>query len=252
MTQSAPILQSHIPQIQRDRAAARLPSMVPVAPGDWLQVDDAYAGQLAEKARLIAAHRDRVMACLPEARDAAAELLTVVLAEIAMRPDFAMVGHGIRRPDGVVVSPDPKDPLLTLSQLVQEDLCILQKQGDEHVLTAALLCFPASWTLAEKIGRPLTVIHVPVAPYDDGIAARVQRLFDGVQPGRPVWRANLLRYEDPTLFQPRAEADQRPVGRPDSAFERSERQTVLRLPGTRAVVFSIHTHVVRRGAISQG
>ena len=128
----------------------------------------------------------------------------------------------------------------------QEDFCILQRQGDEHVLTAALLCFPSAWTLSEKIGRPLTSIHIPVPSYDAGIAARVQRLFDGVQPGRPVWRANHLRYDYPDLYQPHTEANPRPVGNPHSPYERSERQTVLRLPGTGAVVFSIHTTMVQR------
>ncbi len=42
--------------------------MYPVAPGDWLRVDQAYGAQLAEKARLIAADRDRVIAILPGAK----------------------------------------------------------------------------------------------------------------------------------------------------------------------------------------
>ena len=152
------------------------------------------------------------------------------------------------RPDGVEVAVDRTDPLLTLSRLIQEDICILERRGEEHVLSAALLCFPAAWTLAEKLGRPLTRIHVPVPAYDDGIAARVQRLFDGVQAGRPLWRANLLRYDNSDLFQPYTEAMRRKVGAPDSPFERSERQTVFRLPRTGAVVFAIHTTVIRRGA----
>jgi hypothetical protein len=56
----------------------------------------------------------------------------------------------------------------------------MERRGDEHVLTAAVLCFPASWHLADKIGRPLTTIHVPVKVYDETLARRVQRLFDGV------------------------------------------------------------------------
>ncbi len=246
MTQNAPILQSRVPGPQRSAAAARLPAMQPVAPGEWLSVDDAYAPQLAEKARLIAWDRSRVIRVLPEAVDAVAELFAVVLAELAMRSDYGFDGDAVVRPDGERVTLDVSDPLGTLSRLVQEDFCILQKQGDEHVLTAALLCFPAAWTLGEKIGRPLTSIHVPVASYNEGIAKRVQRMFDGVQPGRPVWRANLLRYDSPALFQPHTESAPRPVGTPDSPFERSERQTVLRLPGTGAVVFSIHTTMIRR------
>lgn len=136
--------------------------------------------------------------------------------------------------------------MLTLSRLIQEDICLLERQGAEHVLTAALLCFPAAWTLAEKIGQPLTRIHRPVHAYDAAIAGRVQRLFDGVQAGRPLWRANLLRYDMPELFQPYTEAAGRKVGTADSRYERSERQTILRLPDTGAVAFVIHTTVVKR------
>lgn len=235
------VLQPEIPPTQRAAAAARLPAMRPVAQGEWLRADAAYSGQLAEKARLIRADRDAVIAVLPGAEDASAELLTTVLAELAVAPGYAFVGEGILRPDGAVVEVDARDPMLTLSRLVQEDFCVLQKQGDEHVLTAALLCFPASWTLREKIGRPLMRIHKTVDSYDIGIGQRVQRLFDGVQPGRPVWRANLLRYADPSLYHPRTEGQPPDPARKAGQYERSERQTVLRLPGTGAVVFSIHT-----------
>ena len=42
-----------------------------------------------------------------------------------------------------------------LAGLAQEDFCVMQAQPDgAYALTAALLCFPAHWRLAEKLGRP--------------------------------------------------------------------------------------------------
>ena len=96
-----------------------------------------------------------------------------------------------------------------------------------------------------RSGKPLVRIHDPVDEYTDRIAARVQRLFDGVQDGKPMWRANALRYHDAALHQPRRENDPRPVGAPDAPYLRSERQTVLRLPQSGAVAFMIHTTVVK-------
>ena len=110
------------------------------------------------------------------------------------------------------------------------------------MLTAAALCFPANWRLADKIEQPLTGIHAPVEEYDADIARRVQRLFDGVRAGRPLWRFNKLRYADADLHQPR----RRETGR-DMPFIRSERQCILRLPESDAVAFTIHTYVVRDG-----
>ncbi len=255
MSGTKAILQAEIPPAQVAAAEQRLPQVTPVAPGEWLRVDAAYAAQLAEKARLVAERRGDVIAVLPGAEEAVAELLGRVLDELAVRAEFTVSGDRVTRPDGVTVAVDRGEPLLTLSRLVQEDFCIHQKDGAEHVLTAALLCFPAAWTLAEKIGKPLGRIHLPVARYDAEVARRVQRMFDMVRPEQALWRSNLLRYDDPALFQPHTEANPRPVGRPTSPYLRSERQTILRLPSTGAVVFSIHTTVCRwaeQGAAGAG
>ena len=245
MSGTKTILQAEIPPAQVAAAEQRLPQVSPVGPAEWLLVDAAYAAQLAEKARLVAERRGDVIAILPGAEEAVAELLETVLAELARRADFTVSGDRVTRPDGVTVAVDRDEPLLTLSRLVQEDFCIHQKDSAEHVLTAALLCFPAAWTLAEKLGKPLGRIHLPVARYDAEVARRVQRMFDMVRPEQALWRSNLLRYDDPALFQPNTEAYPRPVGRPTSPYLRSERQTILRLPSTGAVVFSIHTTVCR-------
>ena len=241
-----PILQSHLPEaIWMTPATARLPGILPVEGEDWLRVDDAYAAQMAERERLISATPEAVHALLPEAAEAAGELLDKVLDCLTRMPGFARRGDVIHRPDGREAIIDRAAPLLTLGRLVQPDFCILTPDGKgEHLLSAAILCFPASWTLAQKIGHPLTRIHVPVPEYDPRMAARVQRLFDAVRPEQPLWRGNALIYDDPTLHQPRREGEARP--RPvQNLYLRSERQCLLRLPRSGAVVFAIHTTVLR-------
>lgn len=242
---SAPILQSRLPFAPwMDPRTARLPGILPVQGDDWLRVDDAFAGQMAERDRLFAEKPWLVLGMLDTARPAADELYRMILSRLAQTPGYQVDPGSVRRPDGVVVPLRPDQPMLTLGRLVQEDLCLMEQQGDEHVLTAAALCFPASWWLPEKLGRPLLGIHVPVPDYDPEIARRVQRLFDAIRPGQPLWRANALVYRDPTLHQPRRESDPR-TDRRGGSFVRSERQCLVRLPETRAVLFSIHTYVVR-------
>lgn len=231
-----------ITEIQRQAAAARLPGIQPVTGMDWITTDDSYADQIALKQTLRAERSMDVLRQLPEADDAAAELLVEVLKLLKHRAGFDVLATKIICPDGRHVDTSGA-PLQVLSQVLQEDLVIHQPMGDVHGMTAALLCFPASWTLAQKIGKPLTAIHNPVPEYDANLAKRVQRLFDGIQVGRPLWRANLLRYDDPALYQPRTEGNPRPVGTAQSLYERSERQTLFRLPQSRAVVFAIHTVV---------
>jgi len=229
-----------------------LPGIAPLAEADWLIVDEAYAGQMAERDRLIAEAPETVVALEHEALDAANELLDKVVTVVLDRPqgDFLCEGDSIQRPDGHRVSIERSAPLKTLGHLVQEDFCILQKRGAEHVLTGAVLCFPASWSLSEKFGSPLVGIHIPVDSYTDDIAKRVQRLFDGVRPGRPLWRFNALWYDDPKLHQPRLSSERRmPVDPSSAPYFRSEKQSILRLPETDAVVFSIHTFLLARADV---
>ena len=244
------VLQKALPAEMR--ADGRLPGVAPLGAADWLRVDEAYAGQMAERRARLAGQRGDVLFESDVAGDAAREVLHEALA-VLPGLGFRVEGSRVSCPDGVVVDAGADSPLAVLGRIVQEDICILQKEGDEHVLTGAVLCFPAGWTLAEKAGRPLTRIHVPVASYDAGIAARVQRLFDGVQPGRPLWRNNWLRYDSAELFQPFSETDppRAPVNPDTAPYVRAERQCILRLAISRAVIFSIHTWVVPAAAAAQ-
>ena len=239
------ILQTHIPYDAFAEVA--LPGISPMKMTDWLIIDEAYAGQMALREELLARRCGDVLALDEHACAAAAELLDVILELLEEKEGFLVSGTVVTCPDGRKVTLDGQDPLGSVARLVQEDICILQRQGDQHVLTGAVLCFPASWSLSEKFGKPLTGIHVPVDSYDDNIARRVQRLFDGVRVERPMWRKNLLWYNNPDLFQPRSENERRtPVDKSSAPYLRSERQSILRLPRSEAVVFSIHTFVVAR------
>lgn len=222
-----------------------LPGVAPCAAQDWLRVDDAYGAQMARRTALLAERRDEVLWLDPNAREAADELLAEVL-KLLPAMGFDVAQEEVICPDGRRADIAQNDPLGTLGHLVQEDLCILEKQEAEHVLTGAVLCFPASWRLAEKAGRSLVGIHVPVEEYEESLARRVQRLFDGVKAGRPLWRFNKLWYDDAELHQPRSAQGPRRIAPMQVAapFIRSERQCILRLPKTDAVVFSIHTYVI--------
>ena len=131
------------------------------------------------------------------------------------------------------------------------DICIMEKPADanEHVLTAAALCFPANWHLSEKINRPMTAIHEPVEDYDALVAKRVQRIFDAMRPERPVWRMNYLHYRDAELFQPYR---LRPVKAKDGKYVRCERQTLIKLPDTDAIIFGTDPQPITPAAFYHG
>lgn len=246
MNTSKPICQSSLPVAPwTDALAARLPGLQPVAEGDWLRVDDAYAGQMAYRDVLIATRREEVVMRADGPVAAEAMLLEQVVAAVLALPSYARVEGGVRRPDGVVVDlAADENPVATAARLAQEDFLILEQTPDGHVLTSAVLCFPASWTLGQKIGRNMMGIHQPVDRYDADIAKRVNRVMDVLQQGNAVWRANVLCYNDPELHQPRLEHERRPFDPEGPVYVRVERQALKRLTPT-ATVFSIHTYLVR-------
>ena len=238
-----PILQNQIPF--NPLQAQNLPGIQPLTPQDWLLPDDAFAAQMIVREQLLDHHREDVLVLDAGAMPAAQELLGLVLDQLYSRD-----GEQVQRADGQLVDLDWQDPLATLGRITQQDFCILEKRGDEHVMTGAVLCFPASWTLSEKFQAPLTGIHSPVDSYNASIATRVQRLFDGVQAGRPLWRFNGLWYRNPALHQPRRQYETRDeIHDAEAEYLRSEKQMILRLPKTQAVVFCILTYVLARADV---
>ena len=237
------ILQKQIPY---DTSYPNLPGTRPISPDEWIICDDAFSQQMALRDKLIETKKDKVLAISDEAQEAAVELLKMTLDFCVSKLGYKKNVNKIIRPDKVSVEIDLNEPMTFLGRLVQNDFCILQKKDNEHVLTAAALCFPASWSLEEKFLKPLIDIHIPVKAYDGNIAKRVQRLFDGLQINRPVWRFNALYYEDPNLFQPRSVNQPRKKPAPNQVnYFRSERQTLVKLPKTMAIVFGIHTFVLK-------
>lgn len=224
-------------------ATRRLPGIQPLDLNDWIWADSAFARQMAYRDHLLQTKRDKVTALRPAAQEAADELLGVVLEHLESIAGYCVKNTYVKRPDDVEIVTDHANAIETLLRLVQQDFCILTKDQSEHVLQAAALCFPASWTLAEKIGHPMIRIHKPVEEYDSDLAKRVQNLFDRMHVDRPLWRANCLIYSNPDLFQPQQEGYVRePQG--SARWVRVERQSLRKLPQTGAIVFGIHTCVV--------
>jgi hypothetical protein len=232
------ILQKAIPYHWTD--AAKLPGVMPLDPQEWIIFDEAYAGQMVER-EILLQNTDEVIAVDRNSEAAACELLDTLLNFLSKKVGFQVFQTYVVTPDMRTVKINYDAPLLTCGLLVQNDFCIMQKLDDKHVLSAAVLCFPANWRLDEKFMKPLFLIHENVPEYTHGIAKRVDRIFEGIRVNQPLWRFNVLEYSNATLHQPyRLNSDRLP------SFTRSERQTFLKLPGTGAVVFGIHTFVIKK------
>lgn len=225
----------------------------------WFELDDRYQSELRERGRLLAQRHADVFAALPVSDHARAEALTDIADNLTTHHPgwFARDGNTLHNrltgEDWDLAQP-PCDPLELAGRLVQEDLCIVQLDDAAPVLTAAVLCFPSRWRLAEKLGRPLAAVHERVPFYAERLERPVDRFMRHVKPGHIAARLNWSVMDDATLFQPGGkwrEAHNPAVTEANAGetlFLRVERQTLRRLPCSGAVLFGIRVHVYEMAA----
>ncbi|MEO4001616.1 DUF3445 domain-containing protein [Mesorhizobium sp. CAU 1732] len=233
----------------------------PLALPDWIEVDDLLGAYLAEKDRLYATIPENVFVAENDTHDAQAEVLQMLAEHLPQRfPDtYVREGNGLR-----IVTADRTirvenvptiSPLVTASRLVQEDLVLMRRGENGWRLAAASLCFPSSWDLREKFGRPLADIHEPVPDFGRGTRAAglIERMFDNLQ-GQAVQRFNWSLQAGPDLYHPltntqrNVRGTERPLWFPTedpvaAAFIRVERQTLRKLPVSGDILFTIRIFV---------
>jgi len=203
--------------------------------GAWLVVDEDRERDLVRKAVLLEERHAEVFAALdtPAVAAASVEVLELVLAAT-----------------GQAVVPPDVHPLDAAGRLVQEDLCLMVLRDGAPHLDAASLCFPSYWRLLEKLGRPMTEVHGPVAHYAEELATKVDTFLGRLRPERPVWRRNWSIHDDPSYFLPDP-TPPRPVEPPDGLWLRSERQTLRRLTSAEVVLFTIRTQQIPLAVLAE-
>lgn len=236
----------------------------PLDPDRWIEVDDHLLPYLAEKRRLYAEIPERVFVEEDGTRDAQREVLDLLLEHLPTHfpqthrrtgESIELVGADGNAGSGIGAGGFDDAPLVAASLLVQEDLILMRRGESGWRLVAGSLCFPSSWSLLEKFGRPLQEIHAPVPGFGPGTrpAELINRMFDGLQ-GQAVERYNWSIQSDDALYHPLSDvqridrATNRPSRFPDGdinahAFIRVERQTLRKLPTSRDILFTIRIHL---------
>lgn len=228
----------------------------------WIEVDEFLLPHLAEKQRLYAEIPQKVFVEEDGTRDAQREVLDLLVAHLeAVHPvTRRRNGAGVEPAgfEGITDRLPPalrEAPLARASLLVQEDLILMRRDESGWRLAAGSLCFPSSWSLREKFGKPLQEIHEPVPGFGPGTrpAELINRMFDGLQ-GQAVERFNWSIQADDRLYHPLSNVERidratnRPSRFPDGdvnahAFIRVERQTLRKLPVSRDILFTIRIHL---------
>ncbi len=142
---------------------------------------------------------------------------------------------GVTRPDCSAAHA----PLVQAALLVPDDLCLMQRRAGAYHLTAACVCSPSYWRLADKIGRTLDGIHAPVPTLNGKLGTTMVQFFDRLPPAAVFERRNWLVHLDNEPFHPRSEAwPLLSINDAPQLVVRSERQTLRRLDED-TVVFTI-------------
>ncbi|KAJ5792817.1 uncharacterized protein N7503_008795 [Penicillium pulvis] len=149
-----------------------------------------------------------------------------------------------------------------LAQTVDEEFLILlpdvsSPDQPKYVLQAYATCFPSGFNTREKLGLRLADIHTPVPGYADKLERSMDRFFAKVEVGRFVKRVNWSVTTETELFAAFGSVhgshvpEDKPDGEQalrleelniDQTVLRCERQTLHRLPESKAVVFGFHTY----------
>jgi len=215
---------------------------------EWLETDANLAGQLAEKERLFRLHPDQVWQETEGSRPAQDEVLQLVLADLSAnhadthvltKDKVDVAGFSFSLIDANIA------PLRRAARIIQEDLLILERKESGWHLVAASLSFPSSWSLTEKIGRPMNEIHDPVPGCGTNSRndSMITRIFDKLPVDAPVKRMNWSINNTPELYLPGDTAGKDPDLNLDNVHVRVERQTLRKLAQTGGIVFSIRIFV---------
>jgi dimethylamine monooxygenase subunit A len=186
-------------------------------------------------------------------------------------PDLAAREAGFEAyPDGIQLAPEGDAAGRELAAMLSvegglpeaakarwEDMCLLTRRDEEdfYRLAGAAVAFPSDWRPAEKMGLPLAAMHAPIQGYAEQLASGVDRFIAGLAPGRIFGRCNWFIAATSALrwvAEPseRAFTHVTPGNAGETLFVRSERQTLRRLPGTGAILFTIGVYVAPLGSLS--
>ncbi|KIW12513.1 hypothetical protein PV08_09790 [Exophiala spinifera] len=247
-------------------------------PTELLVMDDTYADRMAYRRRIIAENGKHVVNVNDDARirPAVVELYVFLMGTyLPLRFPQVFKLHETEYEQGktymlentVTGSLFPAKPSATtsttslleiLGRTVDEDFLFLvpeQGGGDDdpkYVFEAYVLVCPSGFDPTEKIGKRLAAIHTPVPGYSSKLEASMDRFFSKIEVGQYVRRVNWAITTNTDLYSPGhgtnhahegdeiEELDEVDI---DKTFMRCERQTLHRLPKSKALVFAFHTYL---------
>lgn len=223
----------------------------------WLDMDKYYIHYLEEKKKVFHEYGKDSIDWLPESEEACLELMETVVDHMLVRYpklftklDRKIIHNEITGETLDMSLPLQHHPLIYVSKLAKEDFyVVLQNPKDNlHYLVAAAVPFPGGgFSVSELLGQHLDVIHTLVPYYQEKLQKSMEKWFCKLKPNEPVeratwnisWDHNLRTMEVYKIpkYQESGEID---LPDPAEFMLRIDRQSLRRLPKSRAIIFTNH------------
>lgn len=197
---------------------------------DYIRSEDSTGELCHERAQLLTTETTRYAGLLPEGEAALRE--TTTLAQ----------SLGI----SVATCDSKTDQLIALGSACEPDFAWLRPQNNNlHQLVGGVVCFPSSWALEDKLGKPMFEVHGPVPKLNDRFGRQIETFMAKQSPGDAWIRENVnfsrnsarnhhpavsLKKLDETITQ-------------DEFWIRLERQLLTKLPESDCILFGIRIDV---------
>lgn len=230
----------------------------------WIEVDNHFRRYQTDKiARLESANAEKLWGSLPGSEDACLEVFELIsdylpkrYPKIYQRTSTGMAVAGCEHVDFAGVH-----PLVSVSKMIQDDIAIMiEGQDGQYYLRAGSILLAGFWKLEDKLGMSLPQIHNSgdVPHYQTKLQASMDRYISKLKVDKPIVRNNYFIQNDASLPWSKsigeefpAEGHHEPIGW-DAATTiptihdlhfRSERQSLRRLPRSKAILFTIRTYI---------
>ncbi|WEW54779.1 hypothetical protein PRK78_000204 [Emydomyces testavorans] len=247
---------------------------------NWLTVDKDYVALHRIRKSLLETQKEKMVQCLPEAKEACQEALHEVSKFLCKRYpamfETCTSGSGPK-----VINKEVGEefclsgcsgsisPLEIAARLAMDDLTIILKNKEGiHYMAATASCFQIGWSAQERIGETITRMHDPVPEWEKEVGYAVnncvkyraciigessvltvqRRFMTRLTPETPMERASyFIQVSHPgqplpeILFQPEGIIHTSIEPQPEHIIIRKERQSFTRLPTSGGILFAVRT-----------
>ncbi|KAK3983840.1 hypothetical protein QBC44DRAFT_375826 [Cladorrhinum sp. PSN332] len=244
-----------------------------VTPSSLILLDKNYLRHITARQKTIALHPQVVLGSIPSSAQPLQELYTYLLGTylpsrypglftLSPQPLYPTTGllSGAKYFNNTIsqksfpLSPIPRaseeEMLRAIGETIEDDIFLLTESELGHVCTAFICCHPSGFDPSTKLGKTLAEIHGPVPSYREKIGRSMERFFGRLESGKRVGRVNWGIQTHSNLYAPsgnHVHANEEYTELLPHEVEisetrlRVELQSLMRLPETKALVFSFKT-----------